>query len=152
MPRLLARGPDEAEKRYRLRPDRVVRLGRAPSADSDALELFAVPWESNLSRDHAVLTWSRGRLRVRRLESAKNPIFYKGKEADSFEMVLGEHFVIGKTTFALAEDRASVAHEDPTPLEIVGYTLAEIREMTVRERKNWLALIAWRRLRTNGGR
>ena len=34
--------------------------------------------------------------------------------------------------------------------EYPGWSLAEIREMTVRERKNWLALIAWRRLRTNG--
>lgn len=135
MPRLLARGPHDEERRCRLRPDRPVRLGRAPSTDAGAevSELFAIPWEATLSRDHATLTWSRGELHVRRLESAKNPIFYRGKEVESFDMELGEHFVVGKTTFSLAEDRASVAHEDPTPLELVGYTLAEIRETRYRD-------------------
>jgi adenylate cyclase len=127
MPRLVAKGPGPEEKRCRLRPDRLIRLGRRPTADAAETVTFEVPWEASLSRDHADLRWTRGRLQVRKLQTAKNPLFFKGEEASEIEMELGEHFVVGETTFTLGEDRASVASDDPTPLEVVGYTIAEMQ-------------------------
>jgi len=129
MARLIAKGPDLNEKRCRLRPDLPVRLGRHPSKDERAtVELFEVPWESSLSRNHADVSFVKGKLEVARIASAKNPLFFKGKEQDRFVLETGEHFVVGETTFSLGDDGVSVAHNDPTPLDIVGYTMAELRE------------------------
>jgi adenylate cyclase len=101
-----------------------------------------VPWEAKLSRNQADLRWARGRLEVEGLEEAKNPLFFKGEEKKSFSMVLGEHFVVGETTFTLAEDRVSVASDDPTPLEIVGYTIAEMRETRYRDPDQRIEVLA----------
>jgi adenylate cyclase len=127
MPRLIARGPAGDERRLRLRPDHPVRLGRRP-AEHTATEGWEVPWETQLSRDHADLRWIRGTLEVSQLDAARNPIFFKGQPRPAFTMTVGDHFVVGDTTFALAEDRLSAAADDPTPVEIEGYTLAEIHE------------------------
>jgi adenylate cyclase len=133
MPKLVARGPGSEEKRCRLRPERAVRLGRRPSRDGTDVDAFEIPWEAKLSRNQADLRWGRGRLEVERLADAKNPLFFKGEEKKSFSMALGEHFVVGETSFTLADDRVSVASDDPTPVEIVGYTMAEIRETRYRD-------------------
>jgi adenylate cyclase len=145
MSRLVAKGPSGEEKRCRLRPERKVRLGRHPhgaSSDLGELELFEVPWEAKLSRNHAELSWGRGKLDVTRLPDAKNPLFFKGEEQESFGMELGEHFVVGETTFTLTEDRVSIASDDPTPLEVVGYTIAEIRETRYRDADERLEVLA----------
>lgn len=64
---------------------------------------WAVPWDSSISRHHAILTPLNGdRLRVTRDPRARNPIFYRGKPRDEFVLVPGEHFVIGHTNFTLA--------------------------------------------------
>ncbi|MCA9157147.1 MAG: adenylate/guanylate cyclase domain-containing protein [Planctomycetales bacterium] len=60
-----------------------------------------VPWEPWLSREHAVLEWNRGKLKVHKVHDAKNPIFFRGKEADTFAVKPGENFVIGATVFTL---------------------------------------------------
>ena len=54
MPRLIAKGPDQQERRCRLHADRTVRMGRKPTKEErSTAELFEVPWESSLSRTHA---------------------------------------------------------------------------------------------------
>ncbi len=64
---------------------------------------WAVPWDSSISRHHAILRVIQGdRLQVTRDPRARNPIFYRGKPRDQFVVVPGEHFVIGHTTFTLA--------------------------------------------------
>jgi adenylate cyclase len=112
----------------------VVRLGRRPTQVERAdAEPFEVAWESSLSRDHADLRWVKGRLEVTRVDNTTNPLFFKGREQDRFVMELGDYFVVGDTTFTLTEDRVSVAHEDPTPLDVVGYTIAEIQQTRYRD-------------------
>ncbi len=142
MPKLVARGPGSEEKQCRLRPERPVRLGRRPSPGDAAVDAFEVPWERKLSRNQADLRWARGRLEVERLEEAKNPLFFKGEEKKSFSMVLGDHFVVGETAFTLSEDRVSVASDDPTPIEIVGYTIAEMRETRYRDPDQRIEVLA----------
>ncbi len=84
---------------------------------------WAVPWDSSISRHHAILTPLSGdRLQVERDPRARNPIFYRGKPRDQFVLVPGEHFVIGKTTFTLAR-RPGFSVEpnrDSRPAEIAG--------------------------------
>jgi adenylate cyclase len=115
-----------------MKTDRTVRIGRAPSlTDSPTTkdhEAWAVPWDSNISRDHAECRWQQGRLHVHRLEQARNPIFYKGERKDTFSLPVGEHFVIGQTTFRLAEDQVSNSREEPTPVDVTGYTIADLAQ------------------------
>src|SRR6185312_7720573 len=100
---LIAQGPrPEDNWRRALPPGEDVVLGRDPNA-------WNVPWESYLSRRHAELKWHGGRLKVRKLSSAANPIFHAGKPDDSFELTpIGGAFVIGHTLFSFIPDR-------PTP-------------------------------------
>ena len=57
------------------------------------------------------MTWRNDHLEVRQLPTAHNPIFVKGKEAATFDLKPGEHFVIGQTTFTLTESQVSAAPE-----------------------------------------
>jgi adenylate cyclase len=62
-----------------------------------------VPWDSMVSRAHVRLKHrSDGRIEVRCLDAARNPVFHRGRKATRFTLVPGEHFVIGSTTFTLA--------------------------------------------------
>ncbi|HEY2908620.1 MAG TPA: adenylate/guanylate cyclase domain-containing protein [Gemmataceae bacterium] len=111
---LIAQGPrPEDNWRRPLPPGSSVVLGR----DADA---WAVPWEPYLSRRHAELTWRSGRLRVRRLPAAANPIYHGGKHDDIFELPPAGSFVIGHTLFTVAAGR-------PTPSPGHGGLLLEAR-------------------------
>ena len=108
---LIAQG-FEPQQRWRrnLRPGEKFVLGRKSGPWSAA-------WDDRISRQHAELVWQQGRLAVRLLSTARNPIFVMGKEAASFELKPGEHFVIGQTTFTLAVDQLNVSMEMPNPIE-----------------------------------
>src|SRR5262249_37447933 len=103
---LIAQGP-RPENRWRqaLLAGQVVVLGR--EAGGDGSSLWGVPWEPFLSRRHLELVWQNGRLEVRQLPGARNPVFVRGREADHFELKPGEHFVIGSTIFTLADQAAT---------------------------------------------
>jgi adenylate cyclase len=107
---LIAQGPDPQQAWRRALPEGgTVRLGRG-HPDWDA------PWERALSHRHAELTWRNGRLRVYRLPSARNPIFHRGDDAETFSLGPGETFVIGRTRFTLESDGTSVESAEPRPL------------------------------------
>ncbi len=100
MPDLIAQGPAHENRWRRELPDATsgaeVILGRA---DAD----WNVPWDSMISRAHVRLTPLSGdRVRVSCMPSARNSVFHRGEKSAQFVMVAGEHFVIGHTTFTLA--------------------------------------------------
>src|SRR5690606_36416609 len=108
---LIAQGPRPQDRWRRTFPtDRPVVLGCAGSA-------WPASWDDLISRRHAELSWDGRRLRVRRLPEARNPVFFKGQASDLFEIAPGEHFVVGSTTFTLANERANVSLAVPVPLE-----------------------------------
>ena len=111
---LIAQGPrPEDNWRRQLPPGEAVVLGRDPDA-------WNVPWEPYLSRRHAELNWQNGRLKVRRLPGAANPVFHAGKPDDSFELAPAGAFVVGHTLFTVAPAR-------PTPSPHHGGMLLEAR-------------------------
>jgi adenylate cyclase len=121
MPELVAKGAGQS-RRWQL-PDRPVTLGR--TADSE----WQVPWDKLVSGLHATLTWQSGRLLVRRRllpTKTTNPIFYKGAERDEFTIAPGDEFVIGATTFRLAET-APPASELPPPFSELTCGVEELR-------------------------
>ncbi|MGN6134788.1 MAG: adenylate/guanylate cyclase domain-containing protein [Aureliella sp.] len=98
MPDLIAQGPrpqDRWRRPLASSPNESI-LGR--TADG-----WAVPWDDRVSRKHAALRWTGRALEVRRFANARNAIFYRGQQRDQFTVQIGEHFVIGQTTFTIVD-------------------------------------------------
>ncbi len=100
MPDLIAQGPG-SENRWRR---------ELPSASSGVQILLGrsgadwnVPWDKQISKSHVRLTPESGDcVDVSCLPTARNPVFHSGRKVLRCTLVPGEHFVIGKTTFTLA--------------------------------------------------
>jgi adenylate cyclase len=84
---------DSQQLRLPLSERSAMILGRGERAD------LAVPWDLLISRRHAQVRWNGERLQVRKLDTGRNDILYRGRACDEFEVHLGEEFQIGKTTF-----------------------------------------------------
>ncbi|MCA9270619.1 MAG: hypothetical protein KDA41_19190, partial [Planctomycetales bacterium] len=109
MPDLIAQGAQSNDRWRRSIPSRQnVVLGRTAA--------WAVPWDRQISRQHAELHWKHGRLQVRRLPDTRNPIFLLGKPSDHFFVKPGEQFVIGGTSFLVADEKVHVNADSPQPV------------------------------------
>jgi adenylate cyclase len=110
MPDLIAQGA-EPEHRWRraLPPGRVCALGRASGS-------WATPWDDRISRRHVEICWREGELQIEKLPEARNPVFFRGRQRESFSIKPGEHFVIGGTTFTLADEQVNVSVDAPHPV------------------------------------
>jgi adenylate cyclase len=134
---LIATGPEPAQRwRRTLVEGTPVQLGRAPTSG------WAVPWDSRVSREHVELVWEAGQLRVRCLEAARNPVFVRGQAASDFTLGLGEHFVIGATSFRVVEDQASVSLSAPSPLEEHSFRPGDLRRIQFREADHRLEVLS----------
>lgn len=122
---LIAQGADSRNRwRRALLPDRQVVLGRAAT--------WPAAWDERISRRHAELRWDGRRLHVLRLPEARNPIFYKGQQLDEFLLLPGEHFVIGDTTFTVANDRVQVSLDVPAPVEEQAFSTEYLHNLPFR--------------------
>lgn len=100
MPDLIAQGPSSEDRWRRELPSASsgvqIMLGRA---DAD----WNVPWDAKISRSHVRLTTESGdRIQVSCLTTARNPVFHRGKKVLRCTLVPGDHFVVGETTFTIA--------------------------------------------------
>lgn len=133
MPDLIAQGPEPTDRWRKSFPTQVptsppVALGR--TADE-----FAVPWDSRVSRTHAMLIWDGRLLHVSRHIESRNPIFFRGKQDDQFYLQIGEHFVIGSTTFTLANQLIEVTENEiqNRPLVEQSFTAKQLEEIHYRD-------------------
>ena len=104
---------NQADLRRRLPSREVIRLGRAPQNG------WAVPWDMRISREHADLVLEGEGLRVRRLISARNAIYFHGEPAEEFTVGPGEDFRIGQTVFRLdtvSPEQADVPRRPSLPV------------------------------------
>ncbi|QDV55054.1 adenylate/guanylate cyclase domain-containing protein [Rosistilla oblonga] len=94
---------------------------RRPVSDLDASHpivlgrdagTWSIPWDDRISRQHVRMTREGKQLRIRRIAAARNPIFFKGQQSEEFLISVGEHFVVGATTFTLV-DRPQLDSPDP---------------------------------------
>src|SRR4051812_10759303 len=110
MPDLIAQGR-QPEHRWRRRVEPGVQqvIGRQAA-------VWSTPWDDRISRQHVEVVYQNGELQVKRLESARNPVFLNGQRADYFSLHSGEHFVIGETTFSLVDERVDVSLDLPRPI------------------------------------
>jgi adenylate cyclase len=133
MPDLIAQGPAVTDRWRRSLPAAVagnssIVLGRASVG-------WSVPWDDRISRNHAKLIWNGKRLEVQKLDDARNPIFYKGLRKDEFDVGVGEHFVIGQTTFSLVDHRIRMVAESDQPPAMTELTFApsQLRQYQYRD-------------------
>lgn len=106
---LIVSGPEPANSWRREIPDaEVIRLGRAPRNG------WAVPWDLLISREHCELKLSGSRLLVKRLDAARNPVYFEEVDTREFAIGPGQGFRIGQTCFQLVSvetvDGASGSH------------------------------------------
>lgn len=115
LPDLIAQGPQSGQRWRRTLPDGLsVTLGR--------IGPWAAPWDNLMSRSHATVCWRDGRLVVERLSTARNPILYRGRETNEFSLAPGDHFVIGSTSFTLADEQVHVSGDVPQPVTEQAYS------------------------------
>ncbi len=100
MPDLIAQGPRPQDRWRKPLPDSgaVVTLGRTS-------EPWSVNWDDRISRRHATIRWNGVKLEVSKLAESRNAIFYRGQQREQFAAAVGEHFVIGQTTFTLLDQQ-----------------------------------------------
>lgn len=126
MPDLIAQGLEAQQRWRRGLPGREpVVLGRSGGA-------WAVPWDPHISRRHVRLNWAGDRLEVTRLPEARNPVYLRGEEQSRFSLRPGEHFVIGQTTFTLADQRVSITADLPEPVQQRWYSPQYLRQVQFR--------------------
>lgn len=95
-----------------------------------------------MSRKHAELCYDDGQLHVQRLPTGRNPIFFGGKQVDSFTVRSGEHFVIGETRFSLATDQATVTQEPRVPLDEQSFSANALRNIRFRDADQRLEVLS----------
>jgi adenylate cyclase len=123
---LIAQGADSQHRwRRTLLVDRPVTLGRAPHC-------WPTSWDDRVSRQHAEIRWNGHVLKVRQLAGARNPIFVKGRPATDFDIVPGEHFVIGETMFTLTDERVNVSLDVPQPVQQQTFSSQYLQKMQFR--------------------
>ena len=110
MPDLIAQGPKPQDRWRRTLPDRGVETILGRSSDP-----WAVRWDDRISRKHATLCWNGSKLEVCKLEQARNAIFYQGQQCDKFSASVGEHFVIGETTFTVLDQQVQITPTTDPP-------------------------------------
>lgn len=123
---LIVQGAEHDQRwRQTLAAGATVTVGRSTGA-------WSVPWDDRVSRRHVELTWLGDRLQVQALPAARNPVYYRGAEALRFDLMPGEHFVIGRTRFSLVDEPAAMGFDTPLPVEEQTFTSQYLQELRYR--------------------
>jgi adenylate cyclase len=140
--------------RYPIPEGKEISIGRRPQTDLDVPDWNRADWvveDPRISGKHVGIVWDGKTLRVRRrLEPADrpavNPVFYKGKTTDDCQLLPGESFTIGSTTFTLqlrAEPAASSpANPEPEPMTQTTIGRKELRATSFADSRTPLIALA----------
>jgi adenylate cyclase len=124
---LIAQGMQDQQRWRRGLPEgRTVLLGRTAGE-------WSVPWDEQISRRHAQLTWSGGRLHVCRVPAARNPIFVGGEAIEEADLRPGESFVSGGTTFTVTDEKPEVESNTPLPVAEQAFRVQDLQQLTYRD-------------------
>ena len=128
---LIVNGPEANQQWRREIPvGEVVRIGRAPRNG------WAVPWDLLISREHCEITQNGNTIAVKRLDAARNPVYFQEVDTREFSIGPGQGFRIGQTMFQLVSigltDGASGSHIEeqsfgPEQLRLFKFNNAEER-------------------------
>jgi adenylate cyclase len=136
MPDLIAQGPEPHQRwRRRLTENSPLVLGRAAGG-------WDVPWDDCVSRRHVTLRWDSERLYVAKLEGARNPIFFRGRETERCTVLPGEHFVIGSTSFHVAEQCPGISLDAPPPVTEQAFSAAQLNRTRFRDAEGRIEMLS----------
>ncbi|NLY02579.1 MAG: adenylate/guanylate cyclase domain-containing protein [Rhodopirellula sp.] len=123
---LIAQGQEPQQRWRRALPENEpLALGRSGAA-------WGVPWDPHVSRRHAELRFDGKTLAVARVAGSRNPIYFRGKAIDRFQVAAGEHFVIGGTSFTFSDQRMSLAADSPLPVQQQTFSSQYLKQVSFR--------------------
>ena len=123
---LIAQGRQPQQRwRRKLLVETKVEIGRAAHG-------WSVEWDEQISRRHAAVVLREDTLVLRALPNARNPIFVDGQEVTDAKLSLGEHFVIGQTTFTFSNAQAIATIDQPRPVAEQHYSADYLRSVRYR--------------------
>ena len=103
---------------------------------------WSVPWDEQLSRRHAQLTWSGGRLHVCRMRTARNTIFVGGEAIEEADLRPGDSFVSGDTTFTVTDEKPEVESNAPPPMAEQVFRVQDLQQVTYRDADRRLDILS----------
>ena len=133
---LIAQGTDSQDRwRHRLPEGEEIILGRQG-------DLWATPWDQHISSQHATIRCQAGILHVQQLDEIRNPIFFRGRKENQFQIIAGEHFVIGTTTFALADEKLQLSLNEPLPATEKTFSAQDLQAIRFRDADQQIDLLS----------
>jgi adenylate cyclase len=133
---LIAQGMQDQQRWRRTLPEgQTVLLGRTAGE-------WSVPWDAQISRRHAQLTWAGGRLHVCRVPTANNPIFVVGEAIEEVDLRPGESFVSGETMFTVTDDKPEVESDTSLPLAEQAFRVQDLQQVTYRDADRRLDILS----------
>ncbi len=132
---LMMQGTEPSQSRRQLlRPGENHVIGRASDAS------LSIPWDSLLSRRHVQLDVQPGHVQLKRVESARNPLFFAGESVESCRVEIGQHFVVGATSFYLLEAEAD-GSVVAAPVEEFAFKPQELRKIRYQDPENRIEVL-----------
>ena len=126
MPDLIAQGADPRHRwRRTLIPHIPIALGRSCGG-------WDVPWDSQISRRHLNLLWNGELLQVTRVDQARNPVYFRGRQQHAFAARTGEHFVVGGTTFSISDEQINVSSDSGPAANEQAFSPAYLQSVSFR--------------------
>ena len=109
-------------------------LGRDPQVP------LSVSWDPLISRQHLQIDVHQDHLHLTRVEGARNPLFFSGEAVGTCRVEIGQHFVVGTTTFhvTLPETEVGIV---AAPFEEVAFNPAELRKIRYQDPENRIEVL-----------
>ncbi len=132
---LVAQGLESAQRwRKPLEAGTRYQIGRDPLSE------LSIPWDTQISRQHVQVDVHQDHLLLSRNESARNPLFFAGEAVGTCRVEVGQHFVIGSTTFHVTQPETEVGNVAP-PFEEVAFKPAELRKIRYQDPENRIEVL-----------
>jgi adenylate cyclase len=112
---------------HSLKTDCPCRVGRSSDCD------LTVDWEGNLSREQFSIQTRESSAHVLVNPDAKNSVFFQGAEQEKFELEIGQHFVVGSTSFRLEEHGSDDSSPRRRMVEEVTFDANQLQNVPFRD-------------------
>lgn len=132
---LVAQGLESTHRwRKPLAPGQRYSIGRDPTYP------LCVAWDREVSRQHVQIDVHLDHLQLSRFESARNPLFFAGESVATCRVEVGQHFVVGSTTFHLTHPESDVG-AFAVPFEEVSFKPQELRKIRYQDPENRIEVL-----------
>ena len=132
---LVAQGLEtEQQWRRRLEPGQRYCIGRDPQSS------LSVQWDPQVSRQHVHVDVHPDHLRLTRVDTARNPLFFAGESVGTCRVEIGQHFVVGSTSFHVTQPETEVGMV-AAPFEEVAFKRAELRKIRYQDPENRIEVL-----------